>query len=199
MKDPFLPLTRPNPLIINQDRWDKSKVTVYNISWRQVVINPDAKLDEDDRKILEEIRHEPQVIVEQKVAVKEVVTSPEIPIVKNEKPKDKFLEDHVIVFHCLPAIIRQHTDSLYGDSYQKIDYGDKFKFEGVVIKQDEYFLAFWTNLEKLENNSIVYPSMYRNGAKYNQFRWWKTMQTEPKNGGLIVSCTISDHQPHFAD
>lgn len=193
MKDPFLPLTHPNPLILSQEKWDRGKITLYNMGWQSVVINPDSRFDDGDHEILEEIRQEPEVVLPLAAEL------PKVKIPETPKVKDAFLEERVVIFHCLPATIENQKDNLYGDSYQKVVYGDKFKFEGVMIKEDEYFCSFWAKVDKLNVGSIVYPSMYRNGRKYNAFRWWKVMQSEEKNGGFIASCTISDHQPHFAD
>ena len=87
-----------------------------------------------------------------------VVEEPKIIEEKKEEVKEqKKISDHkTIQCFCLPAKIIEKKDELYEESYQRIEYLEKFIFDTVVIEKEDFYIKFWT-MEKISKNSIVYP------------------------------------------
>ena len=141
----------------------------------------------------------PIIETEQEVAEQEVteqeVTEPEKP----ETPKIPL--DFSVLFHCLPAVIRQHRDSLYGDQFARLSYGKKFIFQGVVLDSEDLVIRFWTTdpNHQITEKSIVFPYQYENGIPYDEYRWWQVQSLTPKTGGYIFEAIPSSTQPDFSD
>jgi len=187
-------LNRPNPIMNNQDIWEN--YTLHNMKWDQEThegkdivqpINSDIKIRDNFVEDLERTKQEtqePQVdLVERKSQIQPKV---EIKTSSTQSQIEKTF------FHCLPAEIREKKDHLYGDSYQTIQYGDPWSFEGVVIGENDLELTFWTDIGNLTAGSIVYP-------KINGKRWWRVQKTEVKTQGWLVYTSPSDYQPSFKD
>ncbi len=94
-----------------------------------------------------------------------------------------------VFIHCLPATTTMKTDSLYGEVYKTVKYGEQYSFEGVVISETDIGMEFWTDAQ-VSLDSIVYP-------KVNSKRWWRVRTKEPKAMGVLYQCIPSEKQPSF--
>lgn len=96
-----------------------------------------------------------------------------------------------VTVYCQPGISRKNRDEFYGEVRgEKIDYGEPFVFEGVVIDGDDVALVLWSPTDKVTKGSVLFP---QNRDK----RWWKVVATEPNMQGWILHTVISDYQPQF--
>lgn len=177
-------LRGPNPLMKDQEVWDKSKLTLINMYWEPLIIEDNKKTVKDK---VEAFREQPK---------QEVPVAVEVPTVVIPEPKPKevlsdktalLIEKHKVMFHCLPR--KTVTDELYGTTRQV--YVNKFTFEGIIVKQEDLRMVFWSEL-LIEAGSIVYPMT-------SEKRWWKTTTIEEKSGGYMVDTIISDISPSFGD
>jgi hypothetical protein len=201
----------PNPMMATQTFWDRSHVTILNMGWDTVVI-PDARkndlsevekhytkltpIEEFMKPNVEEPTPEPFVIPEKP---KEVPKPPEPepqPVVEAKPPTreqalDKRLQEMMklrkTTFHCLPT--HWHKDALYGE--RRATYGQKFVFPGIIAKQDDMTMTFWSQKE-FELASIIYPMT-------EEKRWWKTGKSTASAGGYLTECVISELSPSFED
>lgn len=163
-------LTYPNPIILLQDFWDKSKVILHN-----------------------------KVGVHFTVTSEEMATKPpvkeSIPIVQSLEEPDQVgdVAEDTITCWCLPAIYQKFEDPLYNEEYRKVTYGEKFLFEAICVDQTDFNLVLWTNTKTVTESSVLFPRTYDK-------RWWRVVKTEPDpQGGILLSCTMSDYHPHFSD
>lgn len=161
-------LKGPNPLMKEQDQWNKFKI--HNFNWE-----PESKSDS--------IPETPQI--KSDFAIKESKPEPE-PEPRIE-PSREFTTKSTA--HCLPVVIEVHKDSLYDEIKSVSKYGDKFLFEFLLVSQNDMVIVFWTDI-KLENGSIIYPI---NKDK----RWWKINKREKKESGYLYSGINSDICPDF--
>ena len=73
---------------------------------------------------------------------------------------------------------------------KKVTYTKTFTFENIIIKDDDMQLVFWSHLDFLTKNSVVYP---RNNTK----RWWKISGIKKAQEGIFFSCVPTNVQPSF--
>lgn len=124
-------LKGPNPLMKEQDQWNKFKI--HNFNWE-----PESK----PNSIPEPLQ------IKSDFVIKESKPEP------RPEPNQEFTTKSTA--HCLPVVIEVHKDSLYGEVKSVSKYGDKFLFEFLLVSQNDMVIVFWTDIE-LENGSIVYP------------------------------------------
>lgn len=98
------------------------------------------------------------------------------------------------VFHCLPAIVNKHRDTLYNETYSSVKYDKPFTFEAVILENSDLTIRFWTNAETAERiteGSVLYP-------RITDKRWWKvTQRVLSWSGGWVIAAVPSDFQPAF--
>jgi hypothetical protein len=107
------------------------------------------------------------------------------------------IQDKIIVAHCLPIHIETHTDAFYGEQRTQQTYGKKFTFEAVIVERGDLTMKFWT-AAPIPTDSIIYPSRYKNGIKFGEYRWWKVKMSDPRQEGAIYTCLPSDITPDFS-
>jgi len=138
---------------------------------------------------------------------------PETPLeeIQNQEAKEfdlPYLKYRVLCY-CLPATTKVHTDKLYGESWQRVAYGNKFVFPCIVMSSNDLLFEFWTSDPRLQidENSIIYPFSYEvhnistdsyDKVPYDEYRWWKVSRKEPKEGGWLFHCVPSQDQPDFS-
>ena len=199
-------LKEPNPLVVDQE-WDllESDLIFHNFDWASETLADDSTTrpssnphvwDEGFEKVKKpEQPVEPVESVEQPVESVEQPAEPEHPVEQPAKQQSNL--KNVVVMHCLPAVIRDREDELYGEVYKSIQYGEKFTFEGVVVERNDLYMRFWTNIQ-LSDGSVIYPSKYRDGVKFGEHRWWRVNQIMEKSGGYLTQVVISDYHPDFS-
>lgn len=215
-------LEGPNKLVKDQEKIDLSKCVFYNFAWDEIVhkgkisskIPIKSKLEENSTIIFEQIEksttksnQEDPVIIKKEPEPKEDFPK------KQEQKQDDFkfpILKVKVLMHCLPAKISSHKDLLYGDSWQRITYGNKFIFPAVMISNNDLQMQFWTSdpNNKVTEKSIVFPFSYeiynQNTQEYDRIpfdehRWWKVSIKEEKEGGYLVSTIPSEDHPDFSD
>lgn len=200
-------LAKPNPIMKTQETWDGYKV--HNMQWgteesedknKVIPLTSDFSVQETFFSALDKAKAEIKVVeekkidspspkkeesefqIERKASVQKDLQREEIAAVSSEIEK--------IFIHCLPAKIRQRKDSLYGDTYQTIQYGAPISFEGVILDHEDLMIKIWTDVEQISIGSIIYPKM-------NYKRWWRVQEKQQEAGGWILKGMPSDEQPSF--
>jgi len=170
---------------ISNDKWDVVKL--HNIDNHDEVVAEDLTLNPDNYKGSVSL---PEAVME------DIEVAP--PIEKVEKPVenelDAFIKHNKVIIWCLPAKSVTTEDPLYGSKTTRVVYEDKFKFEGVVINQDDLEFQVWTN-QTIGIASVLFPVAKK--AEDRDSRWWRVISTEEQNGGVILSCMPSDYCPDF--
>ena len=213
-------LRGPNPLMRNQQEWDRSKLKFINMGSTTEIVedarNPvkkfktefnvvdiGEKLDLKPNKeanlvkakdFIEEIA-EP----EEKVAI--VAPPKEEPQEIKEGPVEFDVNPHLadimkqrgVEFYCAPVIgHKQHVDELYDNSYKTFKYGEKSIFDAIVIDMSDFELQFWC-VRPISEDSIIHPKTREKGQ-----RWWRVREVEPKTGGYLCKAITSDSNPDFS-
>jgi hypothetical protein len=193
-------LDGPNPAMKDQEIW--SEYTVHNMNWKSEVHKDQRPKVQLPQK--KEIKTQSESFVDDLESTKseelktqevEPVASPPQQVdqpVTTTSSKYESISDDVITktfIHCLPAIIVEKKDSLYGDVSSRIQYKNKTSFEAVIINQNDMSIEMWAEVV-FEKGSILYP---KNGDK----RWWKIQNHYPKLGGHVMQAVPSQDQPYF--
>jgi hypothetical protein len=184
-------VSKPNPLMDLQE-WNN--LILYNCQWKGHIVQ-DVKPKKPLPKIVEKPIEIPLV---------DTLTTEEPTYDDHVETKSKLenvsesLIPKIVRIHCLPANIITEKDNLYDEVRHRVEYGQKFAFEALVVEKEDLNIAFWTN-QSLSKASIVYPSVYRKGnIKYGDYRWWKIESIEEKSGGYLVKAVASEIQPDFS-
>lgn len=176
-------LQAPNPFLVQQNElWSDEKIAKYNFDWK---------------KITEESQKEP-VIIEEKS--KDTVTEEKTEFVPvKEKPTEKSKSQTKISLwmHCLPTIVSEHKDKFYNENIIRTNYGQKFDLETYLIEAGDLSLSFWTT-KNLISGSVVFPFRWSDGQSYADYRWWKIIEAQEKEGGWIFDAIPSTLQPDFS-
>ena len=118
---------------------------------------------------------------------------------------------HKTMFHCLPAMAKtSHADDLYGESWTRLKYGEKFIFPGVTMTKDDLYIEFWTTdpNRQVTERSVIYPFAYEtwdtdtkryHRVPYTEYRWWRVTELHEKDGGYVFYAVPSEFQPDFSD
>lgn len=202
-------LRGPNPLLEDQEDWNKDAVRLINLGWRSQTItdehNPIEKAQENVVNIRDDLNltDNPKAIRGQDF-IKELTATTDVKIEKpieksveveiNVDPKlARILRERGVEFYCAPAVdVKTHTDDLYGSSYETITYGEQFVFDAIVIDESDFQIQFWC-VRPVTVNSIVLKKIRERGE-----RWWRINQVETKTGGHLAICVTSDSNPDFS-
>lgn len=186
-------LDGPNPTMKTQETWNEFEI--HNMKWDEekskdlnqiLPIQSDLDVKDSFLSALDEAKVENvQISEEFKIERKSVIE----PDLNKEKIKEKSDIEKTYIY-CLPAFLKTRRDDLYDESYVTIQYGDPTSFEGVILLQEDLYIKIWTDIDKIDKGSILYP---KTGYK----RWWRVQDREEKKGGWIIIATPSDFQPSF--
>lgn len=168
-------LSGPNPIMKNQDLW--GEFTIHNMDFLSKTFKFQTKTPPPPVNLVVK-----ESFLEALDAAKNEIVEPP------PKPKEENILEKTFIY-CLPAEIKQRSDSLYGDVYQTIQYGNPTSFEGVIISQSDIILEIWTDAN-FDKGSILYP-------KTNSKRWWRVQEKKPKASGWLLASIPSDFQPSF--
>lgn len=208
----------PNPVMKEQEFWDKSKLKFINFVHQEETVSDEGRIVIQDvvnknepvpKKEIENILVlKPEPIIETQPVIEEIVIQPEPviapkPTMVEKKPEpenqpDFYDQDQLnkinkikIQVNCLPVFDREVKDEVYGYTYTVKSYGDKFTFEAVMIEEDDLFCRFWTN-KKIPSSSIVYP-------KNQSRRWWQVQELENFENGYLIMAVLTQANPDFTD
>ena len=216
-------LEGPNKLVKNQEKINLDKCDFYNFSWDEIVYKGkiSSKIPVNSNVIEKTLP--PEVKIEVDIPIPKVdepkveVPTPKVNVPKTEEPKTKENDDFVfpilkikVLMHCLPAKVSSHKDLLYGDSWERISYGNKFILPAVIISNNDLEMSFWTSdpNEKITEKSIVFPFSYEiynqntqgyDRVPFDEHRWWKISKKEEKEGGWLFYSIPSQDHPDFSD
>lgn len=203
-------LRGPNPLVKKQVSWDPSKLIFHNFHWDEIRISKETKLKkEKPTQTNEDFVHELEN--EKAEDVKEAEKTEKENVSEDEK-KDFDLPyiKYKVLSYCLPAKIENKSDNFYGETWTKVKYGKKIIFPSVVINSSDFEFDFWTSdpNQQITEKSIIYPFSYEVHNKetdnydrvpYDEYRWWKVVEKERKEGGWLFKTIPSETQPDFSD
>jgi hypothetical protein len=218
-------LRGPNPLLKNQENWDKSKIKLINIGWTSEVI-------EDKREAIEEIppyREEPIVEKPATKAVKAVdfindiiIPREEVkievpkPVIHESKPQVVDVEIEVVqpqkkqvVLDVNPKLAR--ILSQRGAEYfcvpaigkKKHENSDGEDYETIVYGEQFIFDAVLIDQSDFQFQfwcikDITKGSVIHKRSPERGERCWRVERSESKSGGHLVIATISDVNPDFS-
>jgi len=189
-------LSGPNPVMKDQKIW--ADFVTHNMKWNPEVgkDNTVVKPHESDFFVKESFLDALEAAKEEIKVTENVLeaSSPEVrtPMVQHD-PKNDIVDQEQIektFIHCLPAKIQERRDALYGDVYKTVKYGSPLSFEAVVISHTDFSFEIWTDTDRIDQGSILYP---KTGYK----RWWKVQDKSKKENGWILKSIPSDYQPSF--
>jgi len=190
-------LNKPNPLSTEQELWELERegYVLHNWDWANVL--EEAKTTQNTEVQIVEVKPSPSV----PVIIEDLPPEPP-PIVVQEPPKKIQIPDAVrnkmIMFWCMPTVVKRVQDELYGDAYNKIVFGERFSFEGVILEKNDLDMTFWTTVNEVSRGSIVFPSKYIHANEScGDYRWWKVQTIKEKAPGILIYCVLSDITPDF--
>lgn len=218
-------LEGPNKLAKNQEKIDLSKCVFHNFSWDEIVWKGKSasKVSVNSGQTIERPAPPksslPEFPIPKPMEKEEpIVEAPKIEVPKQAPKVEKQKEDSFnfpilkvkVLMHCLPAKVKTHKDLLYGDSWERVVYGDKFVFPSVMISNNDLQMQFWTSdpNSQISEKSIIYPFSYEiynqntqdyDKVPFNEHRWWKVSSKEEKEGGWLFSSIPSQDHPDFSD
>jgi hypothetical protein len=202
-------IQKPNPVMKEQEFWNKSKLKLINFDFINEVVSDEGEVVIKDvinkngpipKKEIENILVlKPEPIIENKPIVIENKPEPIIenkpivnkPIVKEITDREKKIKEMKIQVYCLPVFDSEVKDDVYGDKYLVKSYGDKFTFEAIMVEEEDLFCKFWTNT-KIPSSSIVYP-------KNQSRRWWQVQNLESMDNGYMITAAPTQANPDFTD
>jgi hypothetical protein len=204
-------LEGPNPIVAGQATWDPKNLVFHNFSWDEITYSQEAaKRRRPEYRTTQPPETKPAPIVETTRKPPEAApttsTTPEAEGREFDLPYIKYK----VLCYCLPAKTKVHVDRLYGESWQKTTYGNKFVFPCVIIESSDITMEFWTSdpRTQIDEKSIIYPFSYEVHNKstdsydkvpYDEYRWWKVSEKESKEGGWHFRCVPSESHPDFSD
>lgn len=192
-------LRGPNKIMKDQEFWDTNNIKFINMKFKEEVVPDKGKTivklqPKEEIEIVEEnlLIMPTKVIVEEPIIEQPIIEEPivEQPIVEQpivQQPK-KLPETTI---YCLPIVVREVEDSLYGEKYNVSEYGNKFSFQGIIVNDEDMFCKFWTKT-KITKDSIIYP-------KNQSRRWWQVQEIEETDGGYLIMSTPTQVNPDFTD
>jgi hypothetical protein len=96
-----------------------------------------------------------------------------------------------IVIYCLPMVVREEVDPVYGEKRQVPGYGDQFTFEGIMTDYTGVTASFFCRLPTLPlAGSILHVRKER--------QWWKVVNSFVRDDGIAIDCVPSDRHPSFS-
>ena len=177
--------SKPAPEMEQQSFWDKSEKIIFHNKFGEKHFREELKLPEPT------LPQREVKIVNFKEAEKQ--REEQIQIVKAiEESKHKPVHADIVEVWCLPCLEYKETvDPLYGEGYNTIKYGDKFKFSARMLEIEDLNVKFVTEKSvELPEESVVYPIMKNR-------RWWRIKGVKEVKGFYIYLGMISDYQPAF--
>jgi hypothetical protein len=214
-------LRGPNPLVKEMATWDQTAIKLINIGeqveveiihdtgspvqfMKDNVINIKKELDlfegPEKSKIIAPqefikniVRTEPEIVAPIEIVIeKPVVENKPVTLDVDEKIA-KIFKDRGVEYFCAPVIGHDtFRDDFYGSSYNTPKFGKQIMFDAVIVDQSDLQLQFWC-IKDISKDSIVYRKLNQGGE-----RWWRVQHTEPKTGGYLCVCGVSDINPDFS-
>jgi len=203
-------LRSPNPIMIQQDLWEnfeihnmdfKSEIYEASNSQQQKRKSPKISLGQTHTAEDEQTPEIIKTVVAPKKEIEIKTTTPEPKIEKTNEEENVIRPTKInaklqnypkTILHCLPSITKVFVDELYQDKTIKISYGEKFTLEAILIEESDMNLVFWTHLENISKQSIVYP-------KNRDKRWWRVQEVKKAPEGYFLNCMPSETHPSFVE
>lgn len=213
-------ISGPNKLAKNQVSWDIKKLIFHNFDWKEEkfaqkeIAKKRPKLGEEIKKPdfiekidpiqidpIQEIKKDDEIKKEKLEEIKndDIIQDFELPFIK-----------YKVLMHCLPAVNKKYTDTLYGEKWSKTQYKEKFIFPSVLMSNTDLVMEFWSTdpNKKINENSIVFPFAYEiynqdtssyDRVPFDEHRWWSVSSREKKETGWLFRCVPSSNHPDFSD
>jgi hypothetical protein len=164
--------SKPNPVMNSQLLWPKDE---------EIIIHNKFGKRYTDQKIEEEVIEKKEEVVEEVKIVETIVQ-------EGHTRRDADVFD----VWCLPATIITKIDPLYGSSYNRIKYDEKYLFEAKLYESNDLYFQLITK-QKISENSVIFPLN-------KDRRWWRVVNNEQYKDTdfWIITSQISDYQPNFS-
>jgi len=202
---------QPNPIMKEQEVW--SDFTLHNMEFdKDLVANeqnapklqkpklklgiektlkkekeiplptPEVQIEENDDFVIPDFNKEENA--------PDPTPVPKDDILRPSKINQKLLQYKKDVMYCMLAETKENFDPLYSEKTVKINYVRTFTFENIILEQNDIQLIFWSHLDFLTKNSIVYP-------RDENHRWWKINSIRNAPDGRFFVCVPTSIQPSF--
>ena len=202
-------ISQPNPIMIQQEKWND--FIIHNMNFEKNILEDAKNVPKKPAKLKlgteTTIKEEARIPLPTPHVEKNDFEIPNFNDIDNNVPeptqeseKEQVLRPTNIneklkifkkdVMHCMLADTKESVDPLYDEKRVKVTYTKTFTFENIIIKDDDMQLVFWSHLDFLTKNSVVYP---RNNTK----RWWKISGIKKAQEGIFFSCVPTNVQPSF--
>lgn len=202
----------PNPLVKEQEKWDSSKLVFHNFTWDEIRANAAPRIKRQEAREISDLP-EPLPVPPPLPKVLPKIEEPKQETPAQQQDEKTFDLPHIrykVLSHCLPAIVQKKSDSLYGESWERLTYGRKMVFPLIVVESNDFSFNFWTSDPngQITERSIIYPFSYEalneetgsyDRVPYDEYRWWKISSKERKEGGWLFKSVPSDVQPDFSE
>lgn len=208
----------PSKLVYHNFTWDEIKIK--NESKVKKIKTNEAeefkKTYEPNQETIKEPLAKDSVVKEPKEDIQKNKNKPEPDAQESNQenePKRDFDLPYIkykVLSYCLPAKVEKKNDKFYGETWFKVKYGKKIIFPSIIINTTDFDFEFWTSdpREQITEKSIIYPFSYEVHNKetdsydrvpFDEYRWWKVVEKEKKEGGWLFKCVPSESQPDFSD
>lgn len=195
--------SEPNPLVENQDNIEKGNLEFHNFKWKKEISKAEPIKKTEPIIKPEKIEEFIKEVSEIKEEIKEETPKIETPKIEKEASETKddgYVEvgdDSILLVHILPIYLVDKVDELYGETRKIRKYGNKFEIESVLMEISDLAIQILSD-SKIERNSIMYPSRYKNGEDAGINRWWKVTHVEENDGNYLIQGIPSDFHPDFS-
>lgn len=181
-------LQGPNPLMKTQDL-DGENIIVHNLNHEEITGEDTSRQHRDIPNPFDVIDIQQSVEEFMGDHVIETPPTPVPPPPPKIEPKPKAVASNKLLAWCLPALIKEEVNPLYGEIKRSLGgYGDKFSFETVLLNRSIVSVDFWSPVS-IEKNSIIYL--------WDQREWWRVSNYKQHENGWVLTCYPSDHHPSF--
>jgi len=93
------------------------------------------------------------------------------------------------LLYCLPLVVHEEEDPLYGQKKLISAWGEKFNFEAIRIDYTGLTATFFARVpqDKVTRGSII--------LVFRERQWWKVNGTEQSKDGINIYCIPSELKP----
>jgi len=198
---PYRTLFEPNPILKEQESIEEKNLVFHNFKWEPTVVEGLPPVTQQKKKkkrpalkpesLSASTQDDFMELIRKEASELKAEKKPEPP-----KPKDIMDNNNVVIVHCQTATIREREDDFYGETRKTIQYGENTQFEALIVESNDLGISLFVKND-VSIGSVLYPSVYKNGEKLNDNRWWRVTRSKPTKDGFILIGEITNYQASF--
>jgi hypothetical protein len=207
---PYRTFSEPNPILVGQETIESKNLVFHNFKWEPKVVEgpppltaaPKKKKKKSPTQPAPEKKEKPEgdfleLLRKEAAELRTQKPEPKPEPVPEPEPDDVMDSEGVVIVHCHPAVVREKVDSFYGESRKTIQYGEKTKFEAIILDHNDLEISLFAKTE-ISKGSVIYPSTYKDGEKLDLFRWWRVTRSKAVKDGFVLYAEITNYQADFS-